>query len=521
MAGLALASASAVALSPVVIQEQPRPTFRTSAAVPAIQLAAAASPQEIIDTLQGAVDTAVTGAAAAAMFPADALVSATLAAQNTSFEVFNVFINAANNPAIKALLTGLQGVQFGNLNYLVNTADDIRDTSQFWVDDGASLIQDTANEAIAAAVNSVAGVLSNPLAVSSYTSLLGAGVKTAFDSAGNAIWFANDLIQAPLDLIDTAFSSLAFDATYSVAAWSDFIAATLTSLAAQTGLPFIQSLTQGLLALTTTPLSILAAGLGDVAYWTPAYPAVIVPEQITYAVANVIAPLVYGLSSIGDAITTIGADPLNPASYVTSLQGFVTAGFNAGSEAIWSANQVAQIAPFVFDSVVNPIAIAADSLTSAVAYAVSGLLAAAGAPADTVNVPLTFATNASNAIWNAADGLLNGSAAVANWLQDTANQLMNANNAAGEQINAWLGGLVGASSAAPAGASLAASTPASAQLSSGYERAAKAAVVSPRSGPHGKSSTVVKGVKGAKAASANASDRRAPVRGSNPREARG
>lgn len=452
MAGLALATASALLLSPMVIQEPPQSTFRNSVVAPAVALAAAVSPQEIIDALEGVVDTAVTGAADLAMFPANALVSATEAAQNTSFEVFNVLINAATNPGLKALLTGLQGLQYGNLNYLVNTAGVLQDTSQFWIDDAASLVQDTANEAIAATVNSVAGVLGSPLALSSYTSLLGAGIKTAFDSVGNAVWFVNDLIQAPLDLADTAFASLAFDATYSIAAWSDFIATTLSGLAAQTAVPFIESVTQGLLALTTTPLSIVAAGLGDMAYWTPVYPAVIVPEQITYAVANVVAPLVYGLSSIGDAITTIGADPLNPASYIKSLQGFVTAGFNTGSEAIWSLNQVAQIAPFVFDSVVNPVAILADHLTSAVAYSVSGLLAAAGAPEDAVNAPIAFAANATNTIWNAADGLLNGSAAFAKWLQDTADQLMSANNAAGEQINTWLGGLIGSGTATPAAA---------------------------------------------------------------------
>lgn len=452
ISGLVLATAGAVALSPVVFRESPKPYFGTSVVAPAIQLAAAVSPQEVIDALEGAVATAVAGASQVAMFPADALVSTTQALQNTSFEVFNVFINTATNPAIKTFLTGLQGLQFGNLNYLVNTASDLQGTAQFWVDDAASLVTDTANEAISATVNSVAGVLNSPLTPSSYTSLLGAGVKTIFDLVGNAVWFANDLIQTPLDLANTGFSSLAFAITYGIANWSNFLAATLSSLAAQTGLPLIQSLTQGLLALTTTPLSILAAGLGDVAYWTPVYPAVIVPEQITYAVANVVAPLIQGLSSIGDAITTIGAAPLNPASYIKSLQGFVTAGFNAGSEAIWSVNQVAQIAPFVFGSVVNPVAIVADHLTSAVAFAVSGLLAAVGAPTDAVNAPIAFATNASNAIWSAADGLLNGSAAVANWLQDTANQLISVNTAAGEEINSWLGGLIPAGPNATAAA---------------------------------------------------------------------
>lgn len=522
MAGLALATVSAVVLAPMVIQEPPRLTFSASAAVPAIQLAAAVSPQEIINALEGVVDTAVAGAAELAMFPANALISATLAAQNTSFEVFNVLINATNDAALKALLTGLQGLQFGNLNYLVNTAYDIQGTSQFWADDGASLATDTANEAIAATVNSVAGVLSTPLAVSSYTSLLGAAVKTVFDSAGNLVWFANDLIQAPLDLADTAFAALAFDATYSIAAWSDFVAATLTTLATQTGVPFIESLTQGLLAITTTPLSILATGLGDLAEWTPVFPAVIVPEQIVYAAANVVAPVFYGLSSIGDAITTIGAAPLDPASYITSLQGFVTAGFNAGSEAIWSVNQVAQIGPFVFNSVVNPVAIAADTLTSAVAHAASGLLSAAGAPVDAVNAPIIFAANASNAIWNAADGVLNGSAEVANWLQDNAYQLMDANNTAGEEINAWLGGLVG-TGVGPGVAARAASAPAG--LVSGIAPGSTAAVTPTRDGAafgqrsarHRASSAATKNTK---AAPALAGSRKAAAAGSNPRGAR-
>ncbi|GAY15932.1 hypothetical protein [Mycobacterium sp. shizuoka-1] len=463
-AGLVVTVASVLAFAPAVVGEPPAPTVHPTTTAPAVDLAAAISPQDIqdvIDALQGAASTVVSGAAKLAMLPATNLADGVLAVQTASFEFFTALISETDNPQLKSLLTGLRGVQAANLAYLVTAADDLEGTSQFWIDDMASLIQDTLDQAIAATVTALAGVINNPLALSSYTSLLGAAITTAFDGAGNLVWLVNDALQLPMEIADSGFSDLARAATYSVANWSDFVGATLIGLADQTGVSFIAGLAKALAAVTTTPISIVAEGLGDIAYWTPVFTTVIGPEQIVYATANLVAPVFYGLASLGQAVTTIGKAPTNPVSYITSLQGFVTAGFNVGSEAIWSVNQVAQIGPQVFNSLLNPTAIALDAFTEAVANVASGLLAAGGAPQNAVDAPIAFAANASNAIWNATGAVLNTSAAVADWMQTTANQAMAANNAVGERINDWLGGLAGSP---PAGSVVAAKAPELTQL---------------------------------------------------------
>jgi hypothetical protein len=412
---------------------------------PAVELAAAVGPQDIqtfITALQDAANGAVQNVADAAMLPANGLVDAAEAAQSANTEFFATLINGTDDAQLKALLTSVQAVQQANLGYLITTADDLQGASRFWVDDAASLVRDTLDSAIAATVTSIAGVLGAPLSAAGYTALLGSGIRTAATAASNLVWLVNDALQAPLDLADWAADDLGFAAGYSLANWSDLAAGTLTGLAAQSGLPGVTNLTQALLAVTTTPLSILATGVGDLAYWAPVYTAVVGPQQILYAAANVVAPAVGGLAAVGDAITRIGAAPLDPASYVRSLQGLITAGFNIGSEAIWSGNQIAQIAPLVFNSAVNSTAVVLEAVVQATGHSVSGVLAATGAPAEAVDAPIEAADNLTDGIWNTADDVLDASDAASNWIQDTAESAMAANDAVGEQINAALDGLI-------------------------------------------------------------------------------
>ncbi len=421
---------------------------------PDIELAAAISPadiQQLIDALENAAQTAVTGVRNAVLLPFQGLVDVTTAAQDASSQFWQMLINATDNPQLKTLLQGLQGVQYTNLGYLVDAAGQIQDTAEFWVDDMASLVQDTLNEAIYWTVTSVAGVINNPLALTSYTDLLSAATYIGFDTVGNLTWLANDAIQAPAQLLDAAYSGLTYAAGYSVANWSDFVAQTLGGLAAGSGSPVVQGLTNALLSLTTTPLSILAAGAADVSYWTPVYTAVIPVQQVTYAAATVLSSLAYGAStSIGDAIAAIGAAPLDPASYITSLQGFVTASFNDGNAVISAADSLAQIAPWTFTSIAQPTAILLDSLSQAAGQAASGLLAAAGAPQDVVDAPANFANNISDAVWSAATAASNAADSLSAGIDDLADKATEANTQIGEQINAWLGGLGGAPSASAA-----------------------------------------------------------------------
>lgn len=456
-AGLALTTATAIAFAPAVIQEAPPkvPALATVTA-PAMELAATISPadiQKLIDSLQNAVDTAVTGVSDAVLLPAKGFVQVTSAAQDASFKFWQLLINNTDNVQLKAMLQGLQAVQHVNLGYLVSTATDVESAAEFWVDDMASLVQDTLNEAIYWAVTSIAGVINNPLALDSYTGLLAAATYVGFDTAGNLTWLANDAIQTPLQLLDTAYGGFTNAAGYSIKGWSDFLSATLAGLAGQTGSPVVEGFTNALLSLTTTPLSILAAGFADASYWTPVYTAILPVGQVTYAAATVLSSLLYGASnSIGDAISVIGQAPLDPASYVTSLQGFVTAGFNDGNAVIDAADSLAQIAPWTFTSVVQPTAIILDSLAQAAGQAASGVLAAAGVPQNVAGAPAAFADSISDAIWSVATAATDASDALSEGVDNLADQAIAANTAVGNQINAWLGGLVGSGSAQTAAA---------------------------------------------------------------------
>ncbi|AQT81716.1 hypothetical protein B1R94_24395 [Mycolicibacterium litorale] len=460
---MAVTAASAVAFAPLTVQG-PRelPIGMTS---PAVELAAAVDPQELIEQLQTAVNTVVNGVSGIAELPTQAFVTATATAQSGVSALYDALINAASDPQVKAVLTGLQHVQVTNLGYVLNTATDLAGITDYWLNDSAdglaTNVAAALNDAIELTLNALAGVINDPLALQSWTSLLSSAVYSGLWGAGDLAWAAYAGISLPLDLLQAVYgdgvapdySGFAEWAGASVANWSNFAAGLLANLASQSGSPLVEGLTKALLSVTATPLSVLAQGFADASNWTPVYTAVIAPWNVAWAAANVAASAFYGAgNSIGGAIDAIGAGPLDPANYVTALQGFVTAGFNLGNDAIWSADQVAQSAPRIVNSLAFGGEAAVNAVVNAIAQSASGLLAAAGAAPDVVQAPIDLAGKITSAISNATTTVTDASDSVSTWLDDTSQQLVDANSAVRDQINSWLGGIVPGSAAASAAA---------------------------------------------------------------------
>jgi len=463
-----MTTASAVAFAPAVVQEPPQlPNISASVMAPAIELAASVDPTDLIDTLQGAVNDALAAISDLAMLPSQVFVDSATQTQTSVYELYNTLISATSNPDLQALLGGMQGVQNANLGYLVNTADNLQTVTDYWLNDSdygvATNVGYALNDAIYYLLTAGAGVINDPLALQSWTSLLSSVVYSALYGAGDLTWAAyGAAVGFPLDLLDGAYagglspsySGFAQLAAASMANWNTLTAGVLTGLASQTGSTIVENLTKALLAVTTTPASILGEGFADASYWTPVWTAILGPWNAAWAAANIVGSAFYNAGDgIGGAIDAIGADPLDPAGYVTALQGLVTAGFDTGNAAIWSANNIAQSAPGVFNSVAFGGEIGVNALVNAVGNSVSELLAAAGASSDVVQAPIDLADSITAAISNATTAATDASDSVANWLDDTAQQLVDTNTAIGDQINSWLGGLVGGSTVSMASTS--------------------------------------------------------------------
>ncbi len=458
--GIALTAVGAMAFAPVVApRELPVPISVTS---PALELAASVDPQNLIDTLQGAVDTVVNGAVNIAMLPAEGFVTATTAAQSGAAAIYDALINATTNPQILALLTGLKTTQTTNLGYLVNTAELLAETTNSWLSQPsaglATNVENALNNAIELTLNALAGVINDPLALSSWASLLSSVVYSALWGAGDLTWATYAGISLPLSLLQLGYgggyppdyAGFAQSLAASIANWSNFTGATLTTLAGQTGTPLVESLAKALVAVTTTPLSYLAQGFADASSWAPVYTAIVAPWNIAWAATNLVGSLFYNAGdSIGGAIDAIGAGPFDPASYISALQDFVTAGANIGNDAVWSVNALAQSGPEIVNSLNYGGEFATNAVVNAVAHTVSGLLAAAGAAADTVQAPINVADTITAAVTQGSVLVGTVCTGVGGWIDEAAQKVVDANTAAADQINNWLGGLVPST---PAGA---------------------------------------------------------------------
>ncbi len=461
--GISVVVAGAVALTPAIVQEpQPLPiTARVTS--PAVELAAAVDPQPLIDALQGAVNSVGTGVTNLALLPPQLMYQATTAAEAGVAKLYGALIAAATDPSVKAVLTQFEGIQTANLGYLLNTAADLEGRTDYWMTDPdvglAANLEDALNGAIQLTLTAIAGAINAPLDLSSWASLLSSTVYSTLWGAGHLSWAAYAGLAMPLDLLAEGYgggtypdySGVAEWAGASLANWAAGSAAVLSGLATSTGSPLIENLTKAALAITTTPTAILARGIADASFWAPVFTAVALPTNLAWAAANLAGAFFYGAgNSIGGAIDAIGAGPLNPASYITALQGFVTAGFNLGSEAAWSAQAVAQTAPEVFNSVAFASKIGANALVNAVAASASGLLAAAGAAPAIVAAPINAAAQITTGITNVTTTLTDASKAFSSTLFETAQKINAASDAARDEINNWLGGLVPGSVAAAA-----------------------------------------------------------------------
>lgn len=476
--GVALSATAAMAFAPVVVQQAHDTPIGISITAPAIELAASVDPQNLIATLQGAVDTAVNGAASLAMLPADGFVKATTAAQSGATSIYDALIAATSNPTLQALLTGLKTTQTTNLGYLVNTAQALADTTDIWLNDsGAGLatnVENALNTAIELTLTAVAGVINDPLELSTWAALLSSAVYSTLWGAGDLTWAGYAAVSLPLSLLQLGYgggyapdySGFAEWIAASIANWSQLSGSVVTNLAAQTGSPAVESLAKALVAVTSTPLSFLARGFADASSWAPVFTAIVAPWSVAWAATNLVASLFYNAGdSIGGAIGAIGAGPLDPANYINALQGFVTAGFNVGSDAVWSINAIGQSLPQILNSLNYAGGFATNAVVNAVANSVSGLLAAVGAAPGVVAAPIDAADTITGLVSQGTVAVNAFTMTVGNAIEQAAQRIVNANIAVADQINTWLGDLVpGAASGAGAVRKAAAATADSAEI---------------------------------------------------------
>lgn len=390
-AGMALTTASTLAFAPLVLPGGERSLPIVSS--PNVRLTAAIDPadvQALIANLQATLNDVTRTVEAVSLAPGNSLVDVLTRANAVNAELWNGLINATDSVQLRGLLSALSANSVGNFNELITTVGALNSDIAMLPAQIAETIGYAITGSLTAALGAITNLINQPLAPSSYTGLassalqqvivVGQGVLQTVDWTGQAVLnTANAVVDGLWEQIPGALYGLN-DVLYRAAEESD--SAVVDAVIAAV---------QGLVIAPAAAVSNAALGLAS----SVVNVGVDGFETVMKSGAWVLA---YPFYATQDALKTIGAKPLDPASYTTALAQLIGGGFNIGNELVTAGADLLTL-PVRFASDLNTnIADTIVSLSSAVGEMASAVLHAAGLPADVAALPTTLSTEVTAAV---------------------------------------------------------------------------------------------------------------------------
>jgi hypothetical protein len=390
-AGMALTTASTLAFAPLVLPGGERALPIVSS--PNVRLTAAIDPadvQALIANLQATLNDVTRTVEAVSLAPGNSLVDVLTRANAVNAELWNGLINATDSVQLRGLLSALSANSLGNFNELITTVGALNSDIAMLPAQIAETIGYAITGSLTAALGAITNLINQPLAASSYTGLassalqqvivVGQGVLQTVDWTGQAVLnTANAVVDGLWEQIPGALYGLN-DVLYRAADQSD--SAVVDAVIAAV---------QGLVIAPAAAVSNAALGLAS----SVVNVGVDGFETVMKSGAWVLA---YPFYATQDALKTIGAKPLDPASYTTALAQLIGGGFNIGNELVTAGADLLTL-PVRFASDLNTnIADTIVSLSNAVGEMASAVLHAAGLPADVAALPTTLSTEVTTAV---------------------------------------------------------------------------------------------------------------------------
>ncbi|UNB51901.1 hypothetical protein [Mycolicibacterium sp. YH-1] len=435
-AGMALTTASTLAFAPLVLPGGERALPIVSS--PNVRLTAAIDPadvQALIANLQATLNDVTRTVEAVSLAPGNSLVDVLTRANAVNAELWNGLINATDSVQLRGLLSALSANSVGNFNELITTVGALNSDIAMLPAQIAETIGYAITGSLTAALGAITNLINQPLAASSYTGLassalqqvivVGQGVLQTVDWTGQAVLnTANAVVDGLWEQIPGALYGLN-DVLYRAAEESD--SAVVDAVIAAV---------QGLVVAPAAAVSNAALGLAS----SVVNVGVDGFETVMKSGAWVLA---YPFYATQDALKTIGAKPLDPASYTTALAQLIGGGFNIGNELVTAGADLLTL-PVRFASDLNTnIADTIVSLSNAVGEMASAVLHAAGLPADVAALPTTLSTEVTAAVraaqkfvdtnlLSSVDGLIDkvehGLLGASSTIQDAVNKALGATN---------------------------------------------------------------------------------------------
>jgi len=402
-AGMALTTATALAFAPMALHNPqalhlPVPHIT----VPDIALTSkitSADVKALVANLDAAMEAATDTVTSLAGVPGQTVVQALATAVSLNDNLWNGLISATANPALSNVLTALRKTISGALLQLSKTVSPLNSDITLTTEQLGTLLTSVATGWVGTAGQTVANLLSNPLAASSYTGLLTAPLDMAGLGLISVITAANNLGATGLSAVHTVVTGITAQISNALSGVENLVGA----VAGLTGSSLVEGITTALQGIVSAPVTAALAGVNGISNT-----AVTAAKQALADVSDGASDLVKvwlgnGTSggAIQSALNAIGSAPLDVASYAHAVSVVVGATINTGTVVLHTAGSVVSI-PFTAGA--NLTTTAANVITSFVsgmAKASSGLLTAVGLGAVS-GVPYAVATVVNGAVKVAA-----------------------------------------------------------------------------------------------------------------------
>lgn len=401
-AGISLTAATAMAFTPLVIPANEKALTIPSVSISDIQLAAI-TPADIIafvDNLQDTFDDINATIVDVVGLPGQTLVDVLTEAQTLNADLYANLIAATDSPLIQALL-GLLAVNSNqSIGALIATVAGGNSVLTVTTAEIGTILSTALTGSLQSTLLALLAVANEPLDPLSYALLINSQIGTGqavagagigvLDSLGNAAFdFADVGLTGVLAQINNGFSGIGGLLTLvSAAADSDIVTAAIGALQ---GLVLAPVATFTNLGFSSVSQVLGTAQTGF--------------NTLTGAAATVNA-IIGG--TLQFAVGTIGANPLDPASYLQATGALVVGGFGVFNTGVGAVGSVAQL-PFTLGAgLTTSFAGAFTGLNTTFAFVTAGILDALGLPADIVALPLEIAGNINDLINAGAGALVDG-----------------------------------------------------------------------------------------------------------------
>ncbi|OBF14475.1 hypothetical protein [Mycobacterium sp. ACS4331] len=444
-AGMALTAASAIALTPVVVTPtHDRNLTIPSVSVPDVQLSAAiddAAIAEFIAALNAGLADVVATVDAVAAIPGQTLLGVLDEASSLNTALWDTLIEAASgSQTLSGLLTLLAGTSQAGFDQLLVTVGGTDEIISLLPGTVTDIIGSTLIGTLSTALYAIADVVNNPLALSSYTGLLGAGVETAAGVAYGGIDLVNEFgfalfgyndgeVQLP-GLLGINIDGV--QGQFNIALGG--LSALLDGVATASGSQIVEGVVAAVQGLAIAPISAVvnaSAGAANSVVNALSDGFFTISDGAWYAVAEVEYAITGALDAIGNA-------PLDPASYTTALSSLISGGFGVFNTAVFTAGDLAKVPVNLASNLTVSAAALITDLTSGLATAVSGLLTAVGLPAEVADLPVALAATINSVVNEARDLALGGLAAVDSLIDTGVGTVITVSNAIEDAITGAL-----------------------------------------------------------------------------------